>query len=82
MKVTQERQAKSKANVLAKLTKVVATQQSNVGSCNMKSKVFLLPEVVNKLVHNVDDDLPVKMEPQIKVCYFQFPFSSYNHYNS
>ena len=29
---------------------------------------------MDKLAHNIDDDLPVKMEPQIKVCYFQFPF--------
>ena len=32
MRVTQERQAKFEANVLAKLTQVVATQQLDVGS--------------------------------------------------
>ena len=67
--------------MLAKITQVAATQQSDSGSCKMKSKVLIFPKVVDKSVHNVDDDLPVKIEPQIKVCYFQFTFASYNHYN-
>ena len=78
LKATQERQVKFDANVLAKLSQIrVATPQSNVSSSNMKSEVLLLLEVVEKPIRKVEEEtLPVKTEPHMKVCYFQFTFPS------
>ena len=72
VKATQERQVKFEANVLAKLSQIgVATPQSDVSSSNMKSKLLLLPEVVEKPIRKVEEEtLPVKIEPHMKVCYF------------
>ena len=78
LKATQERQVKFDANVLAKLSQIrVATPQSDVSSSNMKSKLLLLQEVVEKPIRKVEEDtLPMKIEPHMKVCYFQFTFPS------
>ena len=78
LKATQERQVKFDANVLAKLSQIrVATPQSDVSSSNMKSEVLLLLEVVEKPICKVKEEtLPVKIEPHMKVCYFQFTFPS------
>ena len=72
LKATQERQVKFKADVLARLSHIgVATPQSDVSSSNMKSKLLLLPEVVEKPIRKVEEEtLPVKIEPHMKVCYF------------
>ena len=70
LKITQEQQTKFEVDVLTKLSHIgIPTQQYDVSSFNMKSKVVLLPEVVEKPIHKVDDDLPMKMEPHIKACY-------------
>ena len=70
LKVTKERQAKFGADVLAKLSHIgVPTQQSGVSNSNMKKKMVLLQEVVKNPIHKVDDNLPMKMKPHIKVCY-------------
>ena len=51
LKATQERQSKFEADVLVKLSQIgVSTPQSDVSSSNMKSKVLLLPKVVEKLI--------------------------------
>ena len=51
LKAIQERQVNCKVDVLAKLSQIgVATPQSEVSSSNMKSKVLLLPKVVEKLI--------------------------------
>ncbi|RVW12492.1 hypothetical protein CK203_093479 [Vitis vinifera] len=65
---TQERQVKFEANVLARLSQIgVATPQSDVSSSNMKSKLLLLPEVVEKPIRKVEEDtLLVKIEPHMK----------------
>ncbi|KAL6342311.1 hypothetical protein AAG906_007525 [Vitis piasezkii] len=65
---TQERQAKFEADVLARLSQIgVATPQSDVSSSNMKSKLLLLPEVVEKPIRKVEEEtLPVKIEPHMK----------------
>ena len=78
LKATQERQVKFEADVLARLSQIgVATPQSDVSSSNMKSKLLHLPEVVEKPIHKVEEEtLPVKIEPHMKMCYFQFTFSS------
>ncbi|RVW78576.1 hypothetical protein CK203_049758 [Vitis vinifera] len=45
----------------------VATPQSDVSSSNMKSKLLLLPEVVEKPIRKVEEEtLPVKIEPHMK----------------
>ncbi|KAL6323043.1 hypothetical protein AAG906_023661 [Vitis piasezkii] len=68
LKATQERQDKFEADVLAKLSQIgVATPQSDVSSSNMKSKLLLLPEVVEKPIRKVEEEtLPVKIEPHMK----------------
>ncbi|WKA02358.1 hypothetical protein VitviT2T_020557 [Vitis vinifera] len=68
LKATQERQAKFEADVLARLSQIgVATPQSDVSSSNMKSKLLLLPEVVEKPIRKVEEEtLPVKIEPHMK----------------
>ncbi|RVW87691.1 hypothetical protein CK203_057234 [Vitis vinifera] len=68
LKATQERQVKFEADVLARLSQIgVATPQSDVSSSNMKSKLLLLPEVVEKPIRKVEEDtLPVKIEPHMK----------------
>ncbi|KAL6333211.1 hypothetical protein AAG906_028394 [Vitis piasezkii] len=73
LKATQERQAKFEADVLAKLSQIgVATPQSDVSSSNMKSKLLLLPEVVEKPIHKVEEEtLPMKIEPHMKVRKFE-----------
>ena len=78
LKATQECQVKFEANVLAKLSRIgVSTPQSDVSSSNMKSEVLLLLEVVEKPICKVKEEtLPVKIEPHMKVCYFQFAFPS------
>ncbi|KAL6347444.1 hypothetical protein AAG906_025159 [Vitis piasezkii] len=65
---TQERQVKFEADVLARLSQIgVATPQSDVSSSNMKSKLLLLPEVVEKPIRKVEEEtLPVKIEPHMK----------------
>ncbi|WJZ95437.1 hypothetical protein VitviT2T_014208 [Vitis vinifera] len=69
LKATQERQVKFEADVLARLSQIgVATPQSDVSSSNMKSKLLLLPEVVEKPIRKVEEEtLPVKIEPHMKV---------------
>ena len=78
LKATQERQVKFEADVLARLSQIgVATPQSDVSSSNMKSKLLLLPEVVEKPIRKVEEEtLPMTIEPHMKVCYFQFTFPS------
>ena len=78
LKATQECQVKFEADVLAKLSRIgVATPQSDVSSSNMKSKLLPLPEVVEKPIRKVEEEtLLVKIEPHMKVCYFQFAFPS------
>ena len=78
LKATQERQVKFEADVLVRLSQIgVATPQSDVSSSNMKSKLLLLLEVVEKPICKVEEEtLPVKIEPHMKVCYFQFTFPS------
>ncbi|RVW29137.1 hypothetical protein CK203_102561 [Vitis vinifera] len=67
---TQERQVKFEADVLARLSQIgVATPQSDVNSSNMKSKLLLLQEVVEKPIRKVEEEtLPVKIEPHMKMC--------------
>ena len=76
LKATQECQVKFEADVLARLSQIgVATPQFDVSSSNMKSKLLLLPEVVEKLIRQVEEEiLPMKIEPLMKVCYFSFTF--------
>ena len=78
LKATQECQVKFEADVLARLSQIgVATPQFDVSSSNMKSKLLLLPEVVEKPIRQVEEGiLPVKIEPHMKVYYFQFTFPS------
>ncbi|RVW24082.1 hypothetical protein CK203_091324 [Vitis vinifera] len=68
LKATQECQVKFEADVLARLSQIgVATPQSDVSSSNMKSKLLLLPEVVEKPIRKVEEEtLPVKIEPHMK----------------
>ncbi|RVW75827.1 hypothetical protein CK203_055115 [Vitis vinifera] len=70
LKATQERQVKFEADVLARLSQIgVATPQSDVSSSNMKSKLLLLPEVVEKPIRKVEEEtLPVKIEPHMKLA--------------
>ncbi|KAL6319056.1 hypothetical protein AAG906_001529 [Vitis piasezkii] len=66
--MSEQRQAKFEADVLARLSQIgVATPQSDVSSSNMKSKLLLLPEVVEKPIRKVEEEtLPVKIEPHMK----------------
>ena len=72
LKATQERQVKFEADVLVRLSQIgVATPQSDVSSSNIKSKLLLLLEVVEKPIRKVEEEtLPVKIKPHMKVCYF------------
>ncbi|KAL6350674.1 hypothetical protein AAG906_028127 [Vitis piasezkii] len=68
LKATQEHQVKFEVDVLARLSQIgVATPQSDVSSSNMKSKLLLLPEVVEKPICKVENEtLPMKIEPHMK----------------
>ena len=71
IKATQEWQVKFEADVLAKLSQIgVATQQYDMSSSNMKSKMLLLPKELDKPIHKVYENLLVKIEPHMKVYYF------------
>ena len=57
---SKEEQINFQAEVLAKLSQVRAvTPQSDVSNSNMKQKQFLLPEVLEKLIHRGEDSAPL-----------------------
>lgn len=67
VKAFEERQAQFEAGILAKLSQIVPTRpQSDVGSCNIKTKQLVLPKVVDCPQYLVE---VVQKEPEKKVCY-------------